>query len=115
MIHIDEIIDRLLREERLCEVILPRMQKRYVLEENNVLSGPRVSPLELDAKEEDKVKGEEEDKSSGVKREVEKDYAFERSEDSGSREGAAERRRSRSRSRSLSQSSSSSSDSRREK
>ena len=104
--HIDEIVDKLLRDERLCEVILPRMQKRYVLEENGVLSGPRVSPLELDAKEEDKMKGEEDADNSVVKREAENDYAFERDEDSESRDRAGVRRR-RSRSRSSSQSSSS--------
>lgn len=37
LIHMDEFIDHLLREERCCDVILPRIQKRYVLEENNEL------------------------------------------------------------------------------
>mmetsp|Transcript_41750 Transcript_41750/g.54997 ORF Transcript_41750/g.54997 Transcript_41750/m.54997 type:complete len:84 (+) Transcript_41750:307-558(+) len=44
-IHIDEVVDRLLRAERFCEIVLPRMQKRYVLEQNEVLTGPRISPL----------------------------------------------------------------------
>lgn len=35
LIHMDEFIDELLREERSCDVILPRIQKRHVLEENN--------------------------------------------------------------------------------
>jgi len=35
LIHMDEFIDHLLREERCCDVILPRIQKRHVLEENN--------------------------------------------------------------------------------
>ena len=42
----DEIVDQLLRDERFCEVMLPRIQKRYVLEQNDVLKGPRKSPLE---------------------------------------------------------------------
>lgn len=37
LIHMDEFIDHLLREERCCDVILPRIQKRHVLEENNEL------------------------------------------------------------------------------
>lgn len=37
LVHMDEFIDHLLREERCCDVILPRIQKRYVLEENNEL------------------------------------------------------------------------------
>ena len=35
LIHMDEFIDVLLRKERSCDVILPRIQKRHVLEENN--------------------------------------------------------------------------------
>ncbi|KAI9319751.1 Pre-mRNA-splicing factor 38, partial [Dichotomocladium elegans] len=43
----DEFIDQLLREERVCDVILPRLVSRYVLEENDELE-PRVSGLEED-------------------------------------------------------------------
>ena len=65
--HMDEFVDQLLREERVCDVQLPRLQvclqfsqiffsdfdlimlfqKRHVLEENNELE-PRVSLLEAD-------------------------------------------------------------------
>ncbi|XP_070564135.1 pre-mRNA-splicing factor 38A-like [Ptychodera flava] len=45
--HVDEFIDNLLREERVCDIILPRLQKRQVLEESNQLE-PRVSALEED-------------------------------------------------------------------
>lgn len=45
--HMDEFIDSLLREERMCDCILPRIQKRMVLEENNELD-PRVSALDDD-------------------------------------------------------------------
>ena len=43
----DEFIDELLREERACDCILPRIQKRMVLEDNNDLD-PRVSALDDD-------------------------------------------------------------------
>ena len=52
-IHIDEVVDHLLRDERFCEVMLPRVQKRYVLEQNDILKGPRISPLELQADNDD--------------------------------------------------------------
>ena len=38
----DEFIDELLHEERVCDIILPRIQKRQVLEETEQLI-PRVS------------------------------------------------------------------------
>lgn len=37
LVHMDEFIDYLLREERYCDIILPRIQKRHVLEESNEL------------------------------------------------------------------------------
>ncbi|XP_058130599.1 pre-mRNA-splicing factor 38 [Anopheles ziemanni] len=49
--HMDEFIDELLREERVCDIILPRIQKRHVLEENNELES-KVSALEDDLDEE---------------------------------------------------------------
>ena len=45
--HMDEFIDSLLREDRVCDCILPRIQKRLVLEENNELD-PRISALDDD-------------------------------------------------------------------
>ena len=45
--HMDEFVIQLLREEQVCDVQLPRLQKRHVLEENNELE-PRVSLLEAD-------------------------------------------------------------------
>ncbi|KAL8616317.1 Pre-mRNA-splicing factor 38A [Nucella lapillus] len=47
LVHVDEYIDELLREERLSDIILPRIQKRGVLEESNQLE-PRVSAVEED-------------------------------------------------------------------
>lgn len=50
IIHMDEFIDELLREERVCDVILPRLQKRYILEENGELE-PKISLLDDDLDE----------------------------------------------------------------
>ncbi|XP_012224410.1 pre-mRNA-splicing factor 38 [Linepithema humile] len=47
LVHMDEFIDNLLRDERSCDVILPRIQKRHVLEENNELEA-KISALEDD-------------------------------------------------------------------
>ncbi len=43
--HIDEFVDELLTQERVCELILPRITKREVLEETEGLA-PRISRLE---------------------------------------------------------------------
>jgi len=45
VIHMDELIDNLLREERYFDVILPRLTKRIVLEENRDIE-PYKSELE---------------------------------------------------------------------
>jgi len=47
LLHMDEFIDELLREERVCDIILPRIQKRHVLEETEQLEA-RKSALEDD-------------------------------------------------------------------
>ncbi|CAF1660454.1 unnamed protein product, partial [Didymodactylos carnosus] len=47
LVHVDEFIDELLREERVLDVQLPRLQKRSVLEENNQIE-PRISVLDED-------------------------------------------------------------------
>jgi len=51
IIHMDEFIDSLLRDERVCDTILPRILKRQVLEENEELE-PRVSFLEDELEQE---------------------------------------------------------------
>jgi len=56
--HMDELIDQLLHEERVCDVQLPRIQKRSVLEENNELE-PRMSVLEGDLLEEQDASSDE--------------------------------------------------------
>lgn len=50
IIHMDEYIDELLRNDRVCDIILPRIQKRMILEENNELE-PKVSALDDDLDE----------------------------------------------------------------
>ena len=49
--HMDEFIDQLLRNERFLGINLPRMPKRYVLEEDGELD-PYISKLDLDLGEE---------------------------------------------------------------
>ncbi|XP_042526234.1 pre-mRNA-splicing factor 38A-like [Dipodomys spectabilis] len=47
LVHVDEFIDELLHSDQVCDIILPRLQKRHVLEEAKQLE-PRVSALEED-------------------------------------------------------------------
>ncbi|XP_058824111.1 pre-mRNA-splicing factor 38 [Topomyia yanbarensis] len=102
LIHMDEFIDDLLREERSCDIILPRIQKRHVLEENNELE-PKVSALDDDLDEEmpsddenleeiaEALKAREKEKKldtiktreSKRERSVSKDRQLEKSKDSG--------------------------------
>ncbi|KAI1280517.1 Pre-mRNA-splicing factor 38A [Halotydeus destructor] len=56
VIHMDEFVDMLLRDERVFDVILPRISKRRVHEEADELE-PRVSALEDDL---DNIESEEE-------------------------------------------------------
>jgi len=62
--HIDEFIDELLNEERSCDVILPRIQKRHVLEELNELE-VRVSALDEDEADSDAESEEAQSESDG--------------------------------------------------
>ncbi|XP_060532507.1 pre-mRNA-splicing factor 38 [Cylas formicarius] len=89
LIHMDEFIDELLRDERVCDVILPRIQKRHVLEENNELEA-KISALEDDLDED--VEFEEESKYQLEEPPKEKEKKERKRERSRSRE----RRRSRS-------------------
>ena len=66
--HMDEFIDNLLRLERYCDVILPRLQKREVLEEANDIA-PRVSILEDDLDEMASESDEEEEEEEGEMKE----------------------------------------------
>lgn len=84
IVHVDEFIDELLREERLCDVILPRIQKRHFLEENNELE-PKVSALDDDLDED--MPSDEENVDTEVK-EVKKEKEV-------GRRGERDRRRDR--------------------
>ncbi|KAK4883780.1 hypothetical protein RN001_000051 [Aquatica leii] len=78
LVHMDEFIDELLRDERVCDVILPRIQKRHVLEENNEIEA-KVSALEDDL-DEDMELEEEKHAEQPAKRE-EKERHRERKRD----------------------------------
>ncbi|KAJ6662500.1 hypothetical protein lerEdw1_011636 [Lerista edwardsae] len=70
LMHVDEFIDQLLHDERLCDIILPRLQKRYVLEEAEQLE-PRISALEedMDDVESSEDEEEEDDKTKPISKE----------------------------------------------
>lgn len=58
VVHMDEFIDELLREERVCDIILPRIQKRSVLEENNEIEA-KISALEDDLDDDIEIEDDE--------------------------------------------------------
>jgi len=90
--HMDEFIDSLLHEERVCDVQLPRIQKRMVLEENNDLEA-RMSVLEDDLLDEASSSSDEEvPEPSKTNRTRDRSRSTDRTRD-------RERRRHRSRSR----------------
>ncbi|XP_055838640.1 pre-mRNA-splicing factor 38 [Episyrphus balteatus] len=84
IVYMDEFIDELLKSDRVCDIILPRIQKRTVLEENNELE-PKVSALDEDL--DDDVASDE-------------DVVQEKYKDTPKKKKKKERSRSRSRSRS---------------
>lgn len=91
--HMDEFIDSLLREERINDVQLPRLQKRKVLEENNELDA-RVSVLEDDLLEEASSDSEPEPEPEREDKRKDRERRRERSRD---RDRARERSRDRDR------------------
>ncbi|CAG8556510.1 5281_t:CDS:2 [Acaulospora colombiana] len=98
IVCMDEFIDELLREERACDIILPRLTKRYVLEESKELK-PRESVLEelLDEDDTSSSANEEEGSASDTREDKQRSKERSRSVNDDSR---SERSRSRSRSRS---------------
>ncbi|XP_017092505.2 pre-mRNA-splicing factor 38 [Drosophila bipectinata] len=65
IVYMDEYIDELLRNDRVCDIILPRIQKRSILEENNEIE-PKVSVLDEDLDDElpsDEEKADEKEAS----------------------------------------------------
>jgi len=95
--HMDEFIDLLLKEERVCDVQLPRLQKRDVLEEGNELE-PRISVLEDDLLDEASSDSEPEPEPEPERTDRRKDKDRERRRDR-SRDRDRERERSRDRDR----------------
>lgn len=73
IVYMDDFIDELLRSDRVCDIILPRIQKRAVLEENNELE-PKVSALDEDLDEDlgsdddNNAADKEKDSSSALKK-----------------------------------------------
>lgn len=63
LIHMDEFIDELLHGERVCDISLPRLQKRNVLEELNEIE-PRISALDVNLDDADETSSESESNSS---------------------------------------------------
>jgi len=103
--HMDEFIDQLLHDERVCDVQLPRLQKREILEETNELE-PRVSVLEGDLLEGEDASSDEEPEPVIEKKERERDRDRDREKDRDRnrdrkrhRSGSRTRNRSRSRDR----------------
>lgn len=95
LVHMDEFIDELLRDERVCDVILPRVQKRHVLEENNEIDA-KVSALEDDLDEDMELEEENKHVVEEAPRREEKDRHRERKrERSRSRERDKHRDRDR--------------------
>ncbi|KAJ1680396.1 Pre-mRNA-splicing factor 38A [Spiromyces aspiralis] len=64
-VHMDSFIEDLLHEERVCDVILPRITKRTVLEDNGEIL-PRVSVLEKDKDSSDEDSDEGSDGSNNT-------------------------------------------------
>lgn len=105
--YMDEYVDGLLRDERVCDVILPRIQKRYVLEENNELE-PKISALDDDLDDNMESSGDEdepmdtlppakEEKSRRVSPSNEKEKVRDRDRRHRSRDRERERERERER------------------
>ncbi|XP_050537641.1 pre-mRNA-splicing factor 38 [Daktulosphaira vitifoliae] len=104
LIYMDEFIDSLLREERVCDVILPRVQSRHVLEENNELE-PKVSILEedidegIESSDEEEVIEKKKEKDSREKRSPARDKRRERDRDRDKRDKNRDRDKERDRDR----------------
>lgn len=105
IVHMDEFIDELLRSDRVCDVILPRLQKRAVLEENNDLE-PKASCLDEDLDEdvpsddEQPVKGSSKEETAKKLKTKEKETRKEPERERSRKDRDRHRSRSRSRSRS---------------
>ncbi|KAI0948411.1 hypothetical protein AcV7_009162 [Taiwanofungus camphoratus] len=99
--YIDEFVDNLLVEERVCDIILPRLTRRDVLEDNGEI-GPRKSRL-LDAMDGKSEHGSERSRSTDRSRNKARSRSRSRGRSASRVRSASEgRSRSPSRGRSLS-------------
>ncbi|KAI9470443.1 PRP38 family-domain-containing protein [Zychaea mexicana] len=97
--YMDEFIDQLLHEDRVCDVILPRLVSRYALEENDELE-PRVSGLEGDLESDmEETEVETRDRSSSRSRSRSSSRSSRSRSRSRVRDGDGDRGRSRARDR----------------
>lgn len=90
IIHMDEFIDELLRSDRVCDIILPRVQKRLILEENNELE-PKVSALDDDLDED--LPSDEDELEKALKQDLAKKKHKKESDRSKDREKRHEQKR----------------------
>ncbi|VDN99204.1 unnamed protein product [Rodentolepis nana] len=97
IIRMDEFIDQLLNEERACDVILPRLQKRSVLEDSNLLE-PRQSILDEDLEDinlNEALEDEQQESDDGKDRKEHKRTKHRDTNDSDSEERRRRRHRHR--------------------
>jgi len=72
LFHMDELIDALLRDERVCDIQMPRIQKRSILVETGELTA-RVSALDEDLDKMSTSSDEEREVREKEKRKAEKE------------------------------------------
>ena len=103
--YMDEFIDELLHGDRVCDIALPRIQKRSILEELNQLE-VRVSPLEanLDESESSEEESEPEESSESEEEEQKNKKVKKERKKSKSRSRSRQREKKRSRTKSRSRS-----------
>ncbi|VDN02243.1 unnamed protein product [Thelazia callipaeda] len=96
VIYVDEFIDNLLREDRYCDIHLPRLQKRITLEEIGELN-PYVSALDEDLEKlsTSESDDEEEEERSRIKRKDQSKFSFRKRSHSKDRERDGDRIRDR--------------------
>ena len=71
----DEFIDSLLREERVCDTILPRIPKRFVLEDNGQLE-EKINFLQDELEELEELENGEENELDHDGNLVKKNFYF---------------------------------------
>lgn len=92
IMHMDEFIDELLSGDYCCDVALPHLPKRHLLEDQNVL-GPRMSGLDDDDQELLELAIEEEEEAALESENENEDAGEEVEKTNGKHEGGEERRK----------------------